>query len=164
MVRLRRLSPEDVPAITALLQDDYEGVMQTSRMGWPFRESEAASFVERAIAESETAWAVEEEASGALAGGIGATQSEPVEIGYWIGKPFRGRGFATEAIRLLLVHLRAAGVTKVQAQVFVENPASARVLQKSGFVYQTEVEHDMPLRGGLRRLHVYGLDLPTFPS
>jgi RimJ/RimL family protein N-acetyltransferase len=164
MIRLRHLSVDDVPAITALLRDDYEGVMQTSRIPWPFDEADAAAFVERALSGSETAWAVEETASGAFAGVIGVIPGDETEVGYWIGKPFRGRGFASEAVRLVLEHLRSLRGLTVRAHAFVENPASARVLQKNGFTRAGQVERDMPLRGGIRRLDVFVLDLTTSSS
>jgi RimJ/RimL family protein N-acetyltransferase len=158
LVRLRPLSPEDVPAITALLRDDYEGIMQTARIPWPFTEADAAAFVERTLAESEMVWAVEEAVSGAFAGVIGATPDPDSEVRYWIGRPFRGRGFATDAIRLLLELLRGLHVGKAHAHVFPENPASARALLKNGFVRTEEIERDLPLRGGLRKLHLYLLE------
>jgi RimJ/RimL family protein N-acetyltransferase len=160
LVRLRPLSPDDVPAITNLLRDDRQGIMQTARIPWPFTEADAAAFVQRAVSESEAAWAIEEAASGALAGAIGATPGTESEIGYWIGEPFRGRGMASDAIRLIVERLRGLGVRKVRAHVFPENPASSRALVKNGFVRTGQIERDMPLRGGVRKLDIYELDLP----
>src|SRR4051794_17370690 len=71
-VRLRPLSHDDVTAISELLRDDYEGIMQTARIPWPFGETDAAAFVLRALSESQMAWAVEEIGSGSFAGTIGA--------------------------------------------------------------------------------------------
>jgi RimJ/RimL family protein N-acetyltransferase len=56
------------------------------------------------------------------------------ELGYWLGEAFWGRGLATAAIKgftgwaMSRFHL-----TRVYAEVFTENPASARVLEKAGF-------------------------------
>jgi RimJ/RimL family protein N-acetyltransferase len=158
-VRLRPLSFDDVPAIAALLSDDYEGVMQTARMPWPYREADAVAFVERVVSGPESAWAIEEVASGDFTGVIGTMSGEVPEIGYWIGKPFRGRGYATEAIGLMLAQLRERGVRQVRAHVFPGNQASARALEKNGFALAGEVEQDIPLRGGLRRLHVFVREL-----
>jgi RimJ/RimL family protein N-acetyltransferase len=164
MIRLRPLSFGDVPAIAALLGGDYEGVMQTSRIPWPYREADAAAFVEHVLSQPETSWGIEEAASGAFAGVIGFVPGAEPEIGYWVGTPFRGQGFATEAVRLVVANLRARGVRTVHAHVFPGNTASARVLQKNGFVYTCAVELDVPQRGGLRRFHVFALDLTTLPD
>lgn len=61
------------------------------------------------------------------------------EIGYWIAKPFWGRGFATEAGQALIDYARnelAAAV--VTAGHYDDNPASGRVLKKLGFRYTGE--------------------------
>ena len=56
------------------------------------------------------------------------------EIGYWIGKPWWGRGFATEATHTLMEHcFDACGFRRLTCGHFVDNPASARVIAKLGF-------------------------------
>lgn len=57
-----------------------------------------------------------------------------LEIGYWIGKPFWGKGYSTEAAKALITEARAKlGAKSLIAGVFSDNPASIRVLQKLGF-------------------------------
>ena len=61
------------------------------------------------------------------------------ETGYWIGREFWGRGFATEALEGALVW--AGKRWKRRALVaghFSDNPASGRVLEKAGFLYTGE--------------------------
>ncbi len=56
------------------------------------------------------------------------------ELGYWLGVPFWGRGFATEAARALIDH--AFGGLEHETLISgarVNNPASRRVLEKCGF-------------------------------
>ena len=56
------------------------------------------------------------------------------EIGYWLGVPYWGRGYATEAVRALIDH--AFGDLEHEALISgarVSNPASRRVLEKCGF-------------------------------
>jgi RimJ/RimL family protein N-acetyltransferase len=55
-----------------------------------------------------------------------------VEVGYGLVAEAHGYGFATEALRALLVETDAAGV-RVRAAVMPENRASIRVLAKCGF-------------------------------
>lgn len=59
--------------------------------------------------------------------------SDGAELGYWIARPFWGRGFATEAARGILSLARSLGHRTVTARHFVDNPASGRVLRKLGF-------------------------------
>ncbi len=57
-----------------------------------------------------------------------------LEIGYWIGRPFWGRGYATEACQGLIQNaVDTLKVRRIKAGVFVDNPASQTVLKKLGF-------------------------------
>lgn len=77
---------------------------------------------------------------GALAGGIGYTRREDVErvgaeVGYWLGRPFWGRGIATSALGLVTAHAFATHpeLRRLWAVPFARNAASARVLEKCGY-------------------------------
>lgn len=77
---------------------------------------------------------------GEAVGGIGLHPRKDVErhsaeIGYWLGEDFWGRGIATAAVRKLSKQiLREPDIYRIFATVFASNPASARVLEKAGFV------------------------------
>jgi RimJ/RimL family protein N-acetyltransferase len=63
------------------------------------------------------------------------------EIGYWLGRPYWGRGFATEAVLGLLAWIKGARLAKaVISGHFDDNNASGRVLQKAGFLYTGVIE------------------------
>ena len=67
--------------------------------------------------------------------GFQVGQSHRGEIGYWLAKPFWGRGIMTGVVRRVCRHaFEEFGLVKVSAHVFTNNPASARVLEKCGFV------------------------------
>lgn len=67
-------------------------------------------------------------------GGCGLAREHGIaEIGYWIAPPWRGNGFATEAVRALLEIAAMLGHELVAAVHFLDSPASARVLRKTGF-------------------------------
>ncbi len=78
-------------------------------------------------------------ADGNLAGGTGLSLKEDIyrktaEIGYWIAEPFWGKGIATVAVDLLVGYtLSNFDVIRLYAEVFANNPASMKVLQKNGF-------------------------------
>jgi RimJ/RimL family protein N-acetyltransferase len=57
-----------------------------------------------------------------------------VEIGYGLAAPYRGKGYGTEAVRVLADWVAAQpGVTAVTADVEVGNNASRRLLERLGF-------------------------------
>lgn len=56
------------------------------------------------------------------------------ELGYWLGKPFRGRGIITEAARAMTAYgFETLGLIRIYAYVKAHNRASARVLEKAGY-------------------------------
>ena len=74
--------------------------------------------------------------TGALIGSIGAVVEGPkVSFGYVLGREFRGRGYAAEALRPLVDWaLGEPRVWRAWAFCAAENPASARVMEKAGLV------------------------------
>jgi ribosomal-protein-alanine N-acetyltransferase len=65
-----------------------------------------------------------------------------VEISYAIAPAYTGRGYATEAARLLIAHATASGqVRTVQAHTLPEKNASTRILEKCGFQHRGAVSH-----------------------
>lgn len=82
---------------------------------------------------------MEEKQGGHLAGCISiqrnAQRSDEAELAYWFGVPFWGRGFATEACEVVLIHAgNHWGLRTAFATVRPENLCSARVLRKLGMV------------------------------
>jgi [ribosomal protein S5]-alanine N-acetyltransferase len=56
------------------------------------------------------------------------------EIGYWLGRDFWGRGFATQAVNLMTTDVfNTTDLVRIHAQVFAPNSASRHVLQKCGY-------------------------------
>ncbi|HFB54543.1 MAG TPA: N-acetyltransferase [Hellea balneolensis] len=56
------------------------------------------------------------------------------ELGYWIGEPYWGKGYATEAARAVLDEaFRSSDLPYIDAGYYVDNPASGNVLRKLGF-------------------------------
>ncbi len=83
-----------------------------------------------------------------LIGMIGAHRQDAGghEVGYWIGRPYWGEGFATEALRGFVAEAQSLG--ELEAGHFVDNPASGRVLEKAGFVYTGEVARRFSMARG----------------
>ncbi len=77
-----------------------------------------------------------------------------VEIGYWLGRPYWGNGFATETARALTAAAhrlaRQLKLDPIIAWHFVDNPASGRVLEKAGFVYTGEIAPRFSLARGAK--------------
>ncbi len=82
-------------------------------------------------------WCVEEAASGAVVGRIdlgGFVRRSMADLAYYFAPELWGQGLATEAAAAVVrFGLEELGLHRIQATVRPENPASVRVLEKSGF-------------------------------
>jgi [ribosomal protein S5]-alanine N-acetyltransferase len=59
------------------------------------------------------------------------------EIGYWIGRPYWGHGYASEAATVVVGYgFEQLGLNRIFAKHFATNPASGRVMQKIGMRYE----------------------------
>ncbi len=139
---LRAPAPQDAPRIAALA-NDRDIARMTCRMPHPFGTGDAEDFV-IAVAGQDPAKAntflIEHEDLGPV-GVIGLFEDGDVapETGYWIGRDFWGRGFATEALEGAMVWAsRKWRRRALVAGHFADNPASGRVLEKAGFLYTGE--------------------------
>ena len=137
--RLFLRPPEERDAkVLALLANDYDIVKNTSRMPWPYAESDARAYIARSAEEralgTEFTFVIAEKGVDAPIGSIGLRLNNGTfEFGYWLGKDFWGQGYATEAAhRLLAFAFDALRADSVWAGYFFDNPASGRVLQKLG--------------------------------
>lgn len=93
--------------------------------------------------------------NGTLIGGIGAlynygVRTHKTEIGYWLGKDWRGKGIMSDVIGAFVSHLFASTLlVRLEAHVFVGNVRSARALERNGFVNEgiakaAFVKHGVP--------------------
>jgi RimJ/RimL family protein N-acetyltransferase len=140
---LRALQPADAPAMTRLVDDPGVAAMTTS-IPYPFPEGAAEAFIERMAnvePEREGVFALEADGDGF----IGVLGFHPdgrgaLEIGYWLGRAFWGRGYMTEAVDAALGWAGGGwGRRYLLAGHFADNPASGQVLVKTGFLYTGEV-------------------------
>jgi ribosomal-protein-alanine N-acetyltransferase len=98
---------------------------------------------------------------GEAIGGIGISPGIDVfrktaEIGYWLSENFWGRGIATEALKLMTRYAFAEfDLVRLEAWVFAWNPASARVLEKSGYKFEGRLERSVFKDGELTDRLVY---------
>ena len=133
---LRPGFPEDAPALAAVMSDAAIA-RNLAVVPWPYSLRDAEAFLASPRDPILPSLLIFERGAGApqLVGscGLGRRPSGAVEMGYWIARPFWGRGFATEACAALIDIARALGLRQLEASHFIDNPASARVLEKLGF-------------------------------
>lgn len=86
-------------------------------------------------------------------------------IGYWLGTSHWGKGYATEAVQGLIDSLFSLiDLPAIEADTRVINPASRRVLEKSGFRSEGSFLKSLPARGGLFPCEQFRLDRSTWTA
>lgn len=156
MLRAPLLS--DAPRI-ALLAGDYDVASMTGTIPHPYDEEMAVDWI-KSLESGEEGIAFAIERAGALIGCVGyrAMDASYAEIGYWIGKPYWGLGYATEAARALILYVFAQeDFDHLTIGHFKENPASARVIEKLGFEPTGEIMRDCAARGAKVECSTYRL-------
>ena len=133
---LRPGFPEDAPALATAIADKAI-VRNLAVVPWPYSLRDAEAFLASPRDPVLPSLLIFERTGGApqLIGscGLGRRPSGAVEMGYWIARPHWGRGFATEACSALVDIARTLGLESIEGSHFIDNPASARVLEKLGF-------------------------------
>ena len=149
---LRPLAPADAAPMTPLAGDAGVARMTTS-IPHPFSRDMAEDFIARMQAADHARERVltVERADGVFMGvlGIHPNDGQAGELGYWIGRPFWGAGYMTEAVTAALDWARRDwGRRILTSGHFADNLPSGRVLTKADFLYTGEVERRFSLARG----------------
>jgi 8-oxo-dGTP diphosphatase len=158
---LRPLRPEDAPDIQRMA-GEWEVARFTANIPHPYGEGMAESWIRSHREDFEIVFGIERRSDGAFVGCIGIepdVASREAEFGYWIGTPFWGSGYATEALQALVDHAFATyDIDRARSAAMPENPASIRVQEKVGFRYVGVKRQPAPARGGHIGVEVRVLD------
>lgn len=143
LCRLRPYRTSDAASLCAVADDYLVSRWMTRAFPHPYTHADAEQWL--AIATNALGRYFAIEVGGVFAGGVGV---EPFKgerqggaaFGYWLGRAYWGRGIGTDAARTLSDHVLASGMRRLEAAVFAQNVASARVLGKCGFELEGRLE------------------------
>ncbi len=152
-LRLSPLSEQHAGDFERLFRDDWDAVKQTGQIPFPATKQAMEAWIKRCNGPGSHAFSVSTKVDGQSIGVVGFGGGQAVsELGYILGRAFWGQGYATEAVSVMVGTARSLGLGGLQAYSFVENPASARVLEKAGFSNMGTIVREYPKRGGMRRV------------
>lgn len=140
---LRPLSEADIDRVTGLLQSS-EIAETTLYIPHPYSRQDAVTWIgtHASAAElgRELTWAICRKVDGLLMGAFGISidaYHQRGTIGYWLGVPYWGQGFTSEAAQTVVTFgFRELGLHRIEATCMPDNIGSARVMEKAGLVYE----------------------------
>ena len=165
-ILLRPWCDDDAEALFKYASDPDVG----PRAGWPPHKSVEESLeIIHTVFHNDTNWAIELKETGEAIGAIGylpapkselpAREGEPL-VGYWVGKPYWNQGICTEALELMLDHIRKnTDIKSLISSHYYDNPASGKVMEKCGFKPTGETCIDEQLTGTTKPTRVMRLEL-----
>ena len=146
---LREFTLQDAPDVQRLA-GSIEIARMTTLIPHPYEDGMAEEWIatHRPAYEAgeHVIFAVVSREEGTLLGSIGLSlnaRDNNGELGYWIGVPYWGKGYSTEAAQEMVRYgFEDLGLPRIHANHFGSNPASGRVMQKVGMRYEgTRREH-----------------------
>ncbi len=138
LVAIRNWKPEDAAPLAALCNNKNIWINVRDQFPHPYTVANAIEWISYTMQQKPFQnFAITYNQQ--VAGSVGITIKSDVyrksmEIGYFVGEPFWGRGIATESVAQLLEYIRQNfDVVRIYAEVFSHNTASMKVLEKNGF-------------------------------
>ena len=161
---MRSPARRDIPSIVELADDKL--VARYTNIPSPYSRKDAAFFLKRCKRErkegSGLIFGVELKEESRLIGMIGLihfnAKSRRAVLGYWFGRPYWGKGLGSESVGMALrFAFEKLDLTRVVAQVWHPNVASARVLEKCGFSLEGRLRKHIKKNGEWYDELVYGI-------
>lgn len=138
-LRLRPYGEDDIAELVPLI-GVREVAATTLRIPHPYSKQDARGFLVMAQEPDKIWLAITLRSDGRQIGGIGLrveADHQHAELGYWLGVPYWGKGYATEAGREVLRYgFHDLGLHRIFASHFRHNPASGNILRKLGMRYE----------------------------
>jgi RimJ/RimL family protein N-acetyltransferase len=130
---LRAPRLEDAKAVVTLA-GDRRVAENTARIPHPYRLADADEWISSVAGANKHSFLITLDGAPIGACGLDLRDGPTPELGYWLGAPYWGQGFATEAAQAVIDYaFEDLGHDALQAGARVSNPASRRVLEKCGF-------------------------------
>jgi|SRR5271166_5827028 len=157
---LRPFTRDDIPDLVPLI-GAREVAATTRRIPHPYTHAHAEEFLAACEEGDEINLAILRQADLRLVGG-GILRPDGdhrhAEVGYWIGVPHWGNGYATEAARALVEYaFEVLQLHRIYASHTANNPASGKVLRKIGMKHEGRMREHLVKWGEYQDLELYGM-------
>lgn len=137
-VILRSFNSSDIDALSELLNNKKIWDQLRDYLPHPYSKKDAEQYINSKAGEKPIlTFAIE--ANNKLVGNISLKPQDDIhrhsaELGYWIGEPYWGDGYATQAIQNIVTYgFQEMNLARIFANVMENNQGSMKALTKSGF-------------------------------
>src|SRR5690625_269386 len=161
---LRKLNQTDADRIEELA-GDYDVAKTTLNIPHPYPKGSAKDFIESTLLAEDNGelitYAVVKKKANHLIGIISiklTSTHEHGELGYWIGKPYWGKGYGTEAAKAIVAFgFDGLYLNKIFARAITTNPGSWRIMEKVGMTHEGTLKQHETRWGQFFDLVYYGI-------
>ena len=139
---IRDLRPSDAESLAKHANNRNVSINLRDRFPYPYTIEDAKGFLKHVVTKEGSEHIFCIDIDGSLVGTIGLHRGEDVhrltaEFGYWLGEEFWGRGIMSEVVPAFVDYcFKEFSLKRLFAMPHSSNPASARVLEKSGFILE----------------------------
>jgi len=161
---MRLLRDGDLGDLVSLI-NNWEVARWVSSVPHPYTEVDGREWIARVQQDHATGrprrFAIALKETDRLIGGVGldgstGDDSEEPALGYWLGEPHWGNGYAREAVAAVIDYgLRTLGMPTIRAYTDPSNLASQKVLLRCGLKKIGEIDLVKPTRLGARRAPLF---------
>jgi RimJ/RimL family protein N-acetyltransferase len=163
-LRLRPYREADLADLVRLI-GNWEVARWVSNVPHPYADADGHAWIALVREAHATGrprrFAIASKDSDRIIGGIGldgdpGAGTDEAALGYWLGQPYWGRGYAREAVAALLDYgFRTLGLKSVRAYTDPANTASQKVLLSCGLAYLGDIDLPKPTRNGAHRAPLF---------
>lgn len=170
-LQLRPFALTDAAQVQTLA-GDYEVYRTTANIPHPYEDGMAERWIaihaHQFYTNQHVTLAITDAANGELFGAISLIMrgsNKRAELGYWLGVPYWGRGYCTEAAQVLIRYgFEVLDLHKITARHMAGNAASGRIMQKAGMQQEAVLREEALKDGIYHDMVVYGLINPAHSS
>jgi ribosomal-protein-alanine N-acetyltransferase len=159
---IRSFEDSDIPAIAKYANNRNIWINLTNKFPYPYTEADAQIWIQHVkTQEIETNFAIasKEESIGGIGFELQAdVHRKSAMLGYWLGQPYWGKGITTRAVCAITEYaFTHHDLVRIYAGVFAYNLASARVLEKAGYICEGRLRKSVFKDGKSTDMLVYAI-------
>ncbi len=146
--RLRPFEDADAEGLALHANDKDIAGNLTNAFPNPYTIENAHQFIAMALS-SQPVHIFGIEVNGRIAGGMGLHPQSDImcknaELGYWLAKPYWGRGIATQLVQDIVDYgFKTFDIKRIYARPFGSNIGSQKVLEKAGFALEARIQQNI---------------------